>query len=139
MGVIAEPVGALAGRMYATAGKPITPIAEIMSQWSQVYRNIYRINKTRSPAVSLGCLISWKPLAFFCGGKGSVDGGGKEEQGKPATRNAKCEKRNDWACCCSSTVSRESIGNQTHVIIDPKEEADGLLPSTSDMGPKDFD
>lgn len=58
MGVIAELAGALAGRMYATAGKPITPIAEIMSQWSQVYRNIYRINKTLSPAVSLDCLIS---------------------------------------------------------------------------------
>lgn len=30
MGVIAEPVGALAVWIYATAGKPITPIAEIM-------------------------------------------------------------------------------------------------------------
>lgn len=58
MGVITQQGGALAIWMLAAAGKPITPIAEIMPHSSQVYRNIYRISKTLSLAVSLGCLIS---------------------------------------------------------------------------------
>lgn len=58
VGIIAKPVGVLTIWMYATAGKPITPTAEIVSQWSRVYRNIYRINKKLSLTVSLGCLIS---------------------------------------------------------------------------------
>ena len=57
MGVIAQRVRALALWLYAAAGKPITPTAEIASHWSQVYRNSYRISKTLSLAVSLGCLI----------------------------------------------------------------------------------
>ena len=56
MGVIVQQVRALALWMAATAGKPIIPTAEIMSHWSQVYRNIYRISKTLALAVSSGCL-----------------------------------------------------------------------------------
>lgn len=102
VGVTAEPVGALAVWMWATAGKPITPLAEIMSQWSQVYRDIYRINKTLSLAVSLGCPISWKPFKplLGCGEGGGGwgrrwEGGtsGKEEQGKPATKMLRAKKK----------------------------------------------
>lgn len=62
VGVITQQVGVLANWTPAAAGKPITPIAEIMPHQSQVYRNIYRISKTLSLAVSLGCLISRKPF-----------------------------------------------------------------------------
>lgn len=58
MGVITQQVGVLANWTHTAAGKPITPIAEIMPYHSQVYGNIYRISKTLSLAVSLGCLIS---------------------------------------------------------------------------------
>lgn len=58
VGVITQQGGALAIWMHDAAGKPITPIAEIMPRSSQVYRNIYGISKTLSLAVSLGCLIS---------------------------------------------------------------------------------
>lgn len=86
MGVIVQQVRALALWMAATAGKPITPIAEIMSHWSRVYRNIYRISKTLSLAVSSGCLkLPPSP---------SRDGWlGKEEQENLPTEKCKVLRR----------------------------------------------
>lgn len=89
VGVIAQQVRELRSETWATAGKPITPIAEIMSCWSQVHRNIYRISKTLLLAVWGVPNLLKTFLGGMCGNEKR-----KEEQRKSYTHThkAKCLK-----------------------------------------------
>lgn len=119
VGVIARQVRELRSETWANSRKPITPIAEIMSPWSQVHRNIYRISKTLLLAV-WGVPNLLKTFLGVCMG---MRGGRRNKRSYTHihTYTKLNVQKVIMGSFCHSSMFREGMGGQTQVIIHPEE------------------